>query len=364
MSYEIHLKETAPWYLNLELTKDGKVETFCDTNISKDFLYQFGAEYVQMVCENTVRMIEKTTHYNIQPNVIIYMETLWNDKQVKANHLYNLFSLSFLDCTFQNYHNVCDKNQELLLKINQDFRSFIAHFLNSQTIEDKNVFLERSAWVFFNSCQFRNREGFLNAGSKLLSLQEDYKNLGEKIVLDGLYFKYIEAIDKWKTQETKELQHIKQFQSEKQMSDFYTRIFDIKFREFLERKNIDTLIVIPNNQVRQINFNAVIEEELKKDFWERYRFGEVHLNAYEWREAQKSTQWLSHRIENAKKLFIIKPTNLQDAENILLIDDVFGSGATINTVAQNIKKINPKANIIGFTLIGSYRKGFDVVNEV
>lgn len=57
MSYEIHLKETTPGYINLELLKDGKVETFCDTNISKEFLYQFGEEYVQSVCESTVGKI-------------------------------------------------------------------------------------------------------------------------------------------------------------------------------------------------------------------------------------------------------------------------------------------------------------------
>ncbi len=223
---------------------------------------------------------------------------------------------------------------------------------------------ETIPWYLNPELTWDEKEGFLNTGSKLLSLQEDYKNLGEDIVLDGLYFKYIEAVDKWKTKETKELQHIKQFQSESQMIQFYGKIFDYNFQNFITRKNIDTIAIIPNNQVRQISFNATIEERLKKDFWKLYRFGEIDLNAYEWREAQKSTQWLAHRIENAKKLFTIKPTNLHNAKNILLIDDVFGSWATMNTVAENIKKINPEVNIIGFTLIGSYRKGFDVVNEV
>lgn len=50
--------------------------------------------------------------------------------------------------------------------------------------------------------------------------------------------------------------------------------------------------------------------------------------------------------------------------NILLIDDAIGSGATLNETAAQIKnKGICKGKIIGLAITGSF-KGFDVISEV
>jgi predicted amidophosphoribosyltransferase len=50
--------------------------------------------------------------------------------------------------------------------------------------------------------------------------------------------------------------------------------------------------------------------------------------------------------------------------NILLIDDAVGSGATLNETARQIKNRNLcTGHIVGLAITGSFR-GFDVISEV
>ena len=51
-------------------------------------------------------------------------------------------------------------------------------------------------------------------------------------------------------------------------------------------------------------------------------------------------------------------------ENILLVDDALGSGATLNEIAKKIRQKGIcKGKIVGFVITGSF-KGFDVISEV
>ena len=76
---------------------------------------------------------------------------------------------------------------------------------------------------------------------------------------------------------------------------------------------------------------------------------------------QKSLTKLKDRVENVESTIIVRETN--KSNKILLIDDAVGSGATLNGVAEKIKKLNISKKIIGVSLTGSF-KGFDVISEV
>jgi len=77
--------------------------------------------------------------------------------------------------------------------------------------------------------------------------------------------------------------------------------------------------------------------------------------------AQKSLGKLADRIENAENtIFVMKspaPFN-----RLLLIDDAVGSGATLNSSAEKLKKAGAEF-ICGYAICGSL-KGFDVISEV
>lgn len=83
--------------------------------------------------------------------------------------------------------------------------------------------------------------------------------------------------------------------------------------------------------------------------------------------AQKSLEKLAERVVNAQNTIFLKNTKLP-FNNILLIDDAVGSGATMNETAKKIKDIfitagQPAKTIIGFAVVGSF-KGFEVIREV
>ena len=78
--------------------------------------------------------------------------------------------------------------------------------------------------------------------------------------------------------------------------------------------------------------------------------------------AQKTLSKLEERIENARKTIVVEDRGI--FENILLIDDAVGSGATLQEVAAQIRKKGLcKGKIIGLAIVGSF-KGFDVISEV
>jgi len=76
---------------------------------------------------------------------------------------------------------------------------------------------------------------------------------------------------------------------------------------------------------------------------------------------QKTLNKLQDRIENARSTFVVDENTKYN--NILLIDDAVGSGATLNEIAGRIKQKNFARKIIGLAITGSF-KGFDVISEV
>lgn len=77
---------------------------------------------------------------------------------------------------------------------------------------------------------------------------------------------------------------------------------------------------------------------------------------------QKTLNKLESRIENAQKTFIVDDDGRYN--NILVIDDAVGSGATINEIAGMIRtKGLASGKIYGLAITGSF-KGFETISEV
>jgi len=78
--------------------------------------------------------------------------------------------------------------------------------------------------------------------------------------------------------------------------------------------------------------------------------------------AQKTLSKLEDRVQNAQKTIIVEDSRIFN--NILIMDDAIGSGATINETAKQIrhKKLCNK-KLFGLCITGSF-KGFDVISEV
>ncbi len=81
--------------------------------------------------------------------------------------------------------------------------------------------------------------------------------------------------------------------------------------------------------------------------------------------AQKTLSRLEERIENARDtIFVDAIHSAHEANNVLLIDDAVGSGATLEETAKKLKHLHlVRDTVIGFAIVGSM-KGFEVIREV
>ncbi len=77
--------------------------------------------------------------------------------------------------------------------------------------------------------------------------------------------------------------------------------------------------------------------------------------------AQKTLKSLEDRLLNASQTFIVESREHYD--NVLIIDDALGSGATLNEIAKQIKQKNIANNCFGLVLVSS-PSGYEVINEV
>jgi regulatory ArsR family protein len=79
---------------------------------------------------------------------------------------------------------------------------------------------------------------------------------------------------------------------------------------------------------------------------------------------QKSLNSLEERIVNARETIYTKRNTQASFRNVLLIDDVVGSGASFNETAKKLRaKGIAMGDIIAFGLVGNL-KGYDVVREI
>ncbi|MCF7820298.1 MAG: hypothetical protein K9M44_02395 [Candidatus Pacebacteria bacterium] len=77
---------------------------------------------------------------------------------------------------------------------------------------------------------------------------------------------------------------------------------------------------------------------------------------------QKSLKKIEDRVLNAKKTIMVNNGSIYD--NVLLIDDVTGSGATLNETAKKLIEQGIAKNVYGFTVTGSAKAGvFDIISE-
>lgn len=200
----------------------------------------------------------------------------------------------------------------------------------------------------------RSPEGWIDATSKLSSTFSD--NAITKLFYGDFY-----SIPKFgKTK----LGNLVLYSKQSQNRELIDRAVD-EVKPVIERiisiYNINTIAFAPPSLPRKLQFMQEFADKLninlpKIQLAKSYK-GEIIV-------AQKSLTGLEERITNARETIFLKSVLPLGAQNILLIDDAVGSGATLNEIA---KKLHPgnlnKKTIVGFAIVGSI-KGFEVIREV
>jgi len=198
--------------------------------------------------------------------------------------------------------------------------------------------------------QFR-RNGFINGLSKI-------KKSFPHIYLDELFYLDFYSIERFsKTKLGQLLLYAKQSQDKKMMVEIINNTKP-KIDQLVKKYKIDGIGFIPPTVKREIQLMKVLEKGLSGNI------RKVFITKIKTTVAvpQKTLNKLADRIENAKNTIVLEKDTTFN--NILLIDDAVGSGATLNETAQKIRsKGLCRGKIIGLAITGSF-KGFDVISEV
>ena len=195
------------------------------------------------------------------------------------------------------------------------------------------------------------KDGLIDATVKI---KDSFKEIG----LDIMYYKDFYSIERFgKTKLGQILLYAKQSQDRNLIRQI-GEVIKKDILNLIEEKNIDAIGFIPPTVKREIQLMNEIEKFLN------ITIPVINLVKIKGDVAvpQKTLNKIEDRIENARKSIFIEGNKIYN--NILLIDDAVGSGATLNETALQIRnKGICNGKIIGFAITGSF-KGFDIISEV
>lgn len=213
--------------------------------------------------------------------------------------------------------------------------------VNKKAIEYKNIFEKYNKY---------KKNGLINGNEKL-------KKTFDKVYLDKIYYLDFYSVERFgKTKLGQLLLYAKQSQN-KQLTKEIVKIVKPKIQDIIKKHKIDAVGFIPPTVKREIQFI----KELKKYLDLNVEYISIVKIKTPLIIPQKTLNKLTDRIENAKKTIIVDEVSKYN--NLLLIDDAIGSGATLNETAKQIKDKEIAKNIIGVSITGSF-KGFDVISEI
>lgn len=195
------------------------------------------------------------------------------------------------------------------------------------------------------------KQGFISGLRKL-------KETFPKIYLDKLFYLDFYSIERFgKTKLGQLLLYAKQSQSREVIAELISDISP-KINQLILQNNIQSVAFIPPTVKREVQLMKELERQLSLPL-RKVKLAKLRS---ELMVPQKTLAKLVDRVENASRTIVVEDHELHD--NILLIDDAVGSGATLNETAKQIKEKGiVHGKIIGLAIVGSF-KGFDVISEV
>jgi len=192
----------------------------------------------------------------------------------------------------------------------------------------------------------------------LINGKQKFVSTFNQVNLDKIFYLDFYSIERFgKTKLGQLLLYAKQSQDRGMIKALVESVVP-RINELIKKSRIDAVGFIPPTIKREVQFM----KELQRGLALNLRILNITKIKTPVIVPQKSLSNLTDRIENAKKSIVVEDVGQYD--NILLIDDAVGSGATLNETAGQIKNRNlARGKIIGLAITGSF-KGFDVISEV
>lgn len=217
-----------------------------------------------------------------------------------------------------------------------------------------NQNIEKTAKEYIET--LKKYDGYKNDG--LIDGKKKFKDTFPVTYLDEIFYVDFYSIERFgKTRLGQLLLYAKQSQNLKLIQELAE---DIKpfLQQLIKKYKITAIGYIPPTVKRETQLMSELGKNLRINL-PRIAITKIIKDIP---VPQKTLSNLNDRIENAKKTIYV--TEKYPSENILLIDDAVGSGATLNETAAKLRQQNLcTGKIIGIAITGSF-KGFDVISEV
>ena len=191
----------------------------------------------------------------------------------------------------------------------------------------------------------------------LINGMKKFRTTFKKVFLDNVFYLDFYSIERFgKTKLGQLLLYAKQSQNKKLMRELADNV-RLRINNSAKKYKIDAVGFIPPTVKREVQFIKELEKNLRLKM-KRISIVKIKSDII---VPQKTLNKLNDRIENAGKTIVANETG--SYQNVLLIDDAVGSGATLNETASQIKEKGIAKKVIGLSITGSF-KGFDVISEV
>lgn len=246
--------------------------------------------------------------------------------------------------------NIIDKNYFIITPGGERMEGF-AGFV--YWCEKQKLPIEKTAKEYLET--LKKYSGFRK--DDLIDGMQKMKGTFKDLYLDNIYYLDFYSIERFgKTKLGQMLLYAKQSQNRRLMKEL---IDDIRpaIDNMIKKFNIDGVGFVQPTVKREVQFMNELRKKLNLKVKE-IKITKIKTDII---IPQKTLNKLNDRIENARKTFVVEEKG--HFNNILLIDDAVGSGATLNEIAKKIKDKRIAKKVIGLAITGSF-KGFDVISEV
>lgn len=199
-----------------------------------------------------------------------------------------------------------------------------------------------------------SKEGWIDSTVKL-------KNTFKEAFVDNLLFQDMYSYRLFgRTKLARLVMYAKQIGSKNLIVTISTMVKPL-IEKIIKGYKIDAIVYIPPTVPRPIQFMDELALQLNLPLPEiklaKVIPGEIPI-------PQKTLASVEERIVNARDSIYLKITKHPRYENILLIDDVVGSGASFNETAKKLKRAKVGyMKIVAFAIVGNI-KGYDVIREI
>ncbi|MFA5714903.1 MAG: hypothetical protein WC998_04130 [Candidatus Paceibacterota bacterium] len=269
-----------------------------------------------------------------------------------------VFYSLFLPAEMTKQVLISDKDRDIIAKnffivtpsgeINEGVKGFVSW------CEKRGIEVSKAATDYIKIVEKYNnykKDGLIDGLEKM-------KSTFSKVYLDSLYYIDFYSIERFgKTKLGQMLLYAKNSQDRVLIKKIAEEIRP-KIIKVIKDFKIDAVGFIPPTVKRQVQFMKELEKYLDINI---PKISLVKIKT-EVSVPQKSLNKLEDRIQNAASTIIVNERGTYN--NILLVDDAVGSGATLNETARQIKEKKVcKDKLVGISITGSF-KGFDVISEV